>query len=57
MMARDPKLKAEFETKLETDPVFAGSAAARLEFFYRHTPYYDDRLNVYPVGRIFERVP
>ena len=56
MMARDPKLKAEFETKLETDPVFAGSAAARLDFFYRRTPYDDDRLNVYPVGRVFERV-
>ncbi len=56
MMARDPKLREEFETKLETDPVFAGSAAARLEFFYQRTPYFDDRLNVYPIGRIFERV-
>ena len=40
MMARDPKLKEEFETKLETDPTFAGSAAARLDFFYRaHTVF------------------
>ncbi len=57
MMARDPKLREEFLQKLETDPVFAGSAAARLDFFYRRTPYFDDRLNVYPIGRIFERVP
>ena len=57
MMARDPKLKQEFETKLETDPTFAASAAARLDFFYRRTPYFDDRFNVYPIGRIFERVP
>ncbi len=56
MTARDPKLKEEFQTRLQTDPTFAGSAAARLEFFYRHTPFFDERLNVYPVGRIFERV-
>ncbi len=56
MMARDPKLREEFLKKVQTDPVFAGSAAARLEFFYQRTPYFDERLNVYPIGRIFERV-
>ncbi len=34
MMAKDPKLKAEFEEKVASDPVYAGSAAARLSFFY-----------------------
>ena len=56
MMAKDPALKEEFEKKMQTEPAFAGSAAQRLEFFYQRTPYYDNRLNVYPVGRIFERV-
>ena len=57
MMASDPTLKAEFEKKVANDPVFAASAHARLNFFYERTPFYDERLNVYPIGRIFERVP
>ena len=56
MMARDPKLKEEFEKKVESDPTFAGSARLRLEFFYERTPFFDDRLNVYPIGRLLERV-
>src|SRR5271167_4549336 len=30
MMAKDPKLKAEFEKKVTSDPVFAGNPYARL---------------------------
>ena len=56
MLARDPKLQAEFEAKLASDPAFAASAHARLNFFYERSPYWDERLNVYPIGRIFERV-
>lgn len=56
MMAKDPALKAEFESKVQADPSFAGSPAERLDFFYQRTPYYDGRLNIYPVGRIFERL-
>ncbi len=52
MLARDPALAAEFEKRLMTDAKFAGSAAARLDFFYQRTPYWDERLNVYPVGRL-----
>ncbi len=52
MLAADPKLKTEFETKLDQDPAFRQSADDRLEFFYQRTPFYDDRLNIYPVGRL-----
>ena len=55
-MARDPKLREEFERKVETDAAFAGSARLRLEWFYERTPFYDDRLNVYPIGRLLERL-
>ena len=55
MMARDPKLREEFERKVEADATFAGSARLRLEWFYERTPFYDDRLNVYPIGRLLER--
>jgi hypothetical protein len=52
MLAADPKLKAEFEAKVANEPDFAKSPSARLDFFYQRTPYYDERLNLYPIGRI-----
>jgi hypothetical protein len=51
MLAADPKLRAEFEAKVRSDPKFAASPDARLGWFYEHTPYYDDRFLLYPVGR------
>jgi hypothetical protein len=53
MMAKDPKLKAEFERKVANDPEFAGSPAARLEFFYERSPWFaTNRRGMYPVGRL-----
>ena len=51
MLAADPKLRAEFEAKLRSDPKFAASPDARLGWFYERTPYYDERFLLYPVGR------
>jgi hypothetical protein len=52
MMANDPKLKQEFEQKVATDKEFAGNARARLNFFFRRSPWWDPRLGLYPVGRL-----
>ncbi len=52
MLAKDPVLKAEFEKKLVEDKAFAGNPDARLNFFYDHSPYYDSRIGLYPVGRL-----
>ncbi len=52
MLASNPALKAEFERRLREDPQFAASPQARLQFFYRRSPYWDDRLNKYPVVRL-----
>ena len=52
MMERDPKLAAEFQQKVAADSIFAASPAARLDFFYRRSPYWDQQMNLYPVGRI-----
>jgi hypothetical protein len=51
MLDNDPALKAEFERKLQQEPAFAGSPQARLDFFYRRHPSFDERLNLYPVFR------
>ena len=54
MMAKDPKLKAEFERKVESDARFAANPAARLAFFYDHSPWLDPQLGLYPVGRLLK---
>ena len=50
MLADDPTLKAEFETKLAADAKFAANPTARLQWFYARSKFYDDRFLLYPVG-------
>lgn len=54
MLAASPELRREFEERIRTDATFAASPSARLEFFYRRSPYWDPQMNLYPVGRITE---
>jgi len=51
MLARDPALKAEFEQRLREDKAFAADPQARLDFFYRRHPSWDQRFRRYPVLR------
>jgi hypothetical protein len=52
-MAKDPALKAEFEHRIQSDPRFASSPRARLEFFYERSPWFlENRIGEYPVGRL-----
>ncbi|HEY0335389.1 MAG TPA: M14 family metallopeptidase [Stenotrophomonas sp.] len=51
MLADDPALKAAFETRLRDDPSFANDPRARLDFFYRRHPSWDERYRLYPVMR------
>ena len=50
-LAADPALAAQFHERLASDPVFAKSPQARLEFFARRHSSWDERLNLYPVLR------
>ena len=52
MLEKDPKLREEYEKKLAGDANFASNPRARLQFFYRRSPYWDQQMNLYPVGRI-----
>ena len=56
MLARDPALRKAFEERLASDPAFAASASARLEFFYRRHSSWDDAKDLYPVFRV-DRAP
>ncbi len=51
LLKEDEKLRKDFEEKLK-DETFAKSPQARLRFLYERSPYYDQRIGVYPVGRI-----
>lgn len=57
MLAGDPKLAEEFRHRLETDEAFAHSPQARLDFFYRRSPSWDERLDLYPVYRAGQAPP
>jgi hypothetical protein len=51
LLARDPAVRARFEAALAADPTLAKSAQARLEWFYKQMPSWDERLNLLPIYR------
>jgi hypothetical protein len=53
LLAEEPGLGAEFRRRL-ADPAFAADAEARLEFFARRHPSWDERMGLYPVYRLEE---
>lgn len=52
MLAKDENLRREFEQKITSDPKFAANSRARLNFFFERSPYHDQQMNLYPVGRV-----
>jgi hypothetical protein len=52
LLERDPKLKAEFEQKVASDANFASSPQQRLNWFLQRSPWWDQRIGLYPVGKV-----
>ena len=52
MLAADPSHAAKFQARLDSDPDFADSPAARLEFFTRRHASWDEQFNLYPIFRL-----
>ena len=53
MLAKDSKLKAEFDARIANDKAFATDPEARLEFFYDRSPWYSQqRVGIYPIARL-----
>ena len=50
MLAQDPELATEFKRTLAAGPDFARDPAARLQWFYRRTPFFDERRRLLPGG-------
>jgi hypothetical protein len=55
MLAADENLQKEFDQALAADSTMAGNQWRILNWFYERTPYWDDRKDVYPVGKLFDR--
>lgn len=54
MMDKDPQLKADFDLKYNNDSTFRNNQNEIYNWFYSKTPYWDQKLNVYPIIRIPE---
>jgi hypothetical protein len=52
LLEKDPGLKKQLEEKKASDPIFAKSADAQLDFVYRHSPYFEPEFMRYPVYRL-----
>lgn len=53
MIAENPSLLGEFEAFNATIPDSPAKMWAQYDWFHSRTPYYDNRKDVYPIGRVF----
>lgn len=54
MLKEEPGLKQEFEVWKAKNPEAAKNQWAQLNWFYKHSPYWDEKKDVYPVGRLMD---
>ena len=52
MLDSIPGLRETYEAKKLADPEFARNSWAQLNWFYRQTPWWDEKYMVYPIGRL-----
>ncbi|MFW5974731.1 MAG: M14 family metallopeptidase [Bacteroidota bacterium] len=54
MLQERPGMKQAFETWKEENPEAAKNQWAQLNWFYKQSPYWDEKKDVYPVGRLLD---
>ena len=54
MLSGDENLKREFKQKMASDSLFAKNPDDILNWFYKKSPYWDNQVNLYPVGKIYD---
>ncbi|GGB99432.1 M14 family metallopeptidase [Dyadobacter sediminis] len=54
LLEKSPELKKQLEEKRKSEPEFAKSANAQLEFIYDHSPYREKEYLRYPVFRLMK---
>ncbi len=56
MLQQNSELKIAFEKKKQMDSSFASNPEEILNWFYAHSPWWDQKLNLYPVGKVFDHL-
>ncbi len=54
MLQNDKELQKEFDFKMKNDSVFASNPRIIYNWFYYKTPYWDEKLNFYPILKIMD---
>lgn len=54
MIEENPKLKVEYEKAVAENPEIYNNQYVKLFWFFARTPYWDQQLNLYPVGKIYD---
>lgn len=54
MLESDAQIRQEFEELKQNSPELLKNQWALVNWFYSKTPYWDQKKNIYPVGRIFD---
>ena len=57
MLREDPALERDFRARVAADTAFAKSPQARVDFFFRRTPWADPEQNLHPVARALRAPP
>jgi hypothetical protein len=55
MIDENPELKKEFLDRVAQDEKFSKSMRQRLYFFYKRSPYFDEKYNLYPIMRVVSK--
>lgn len=53
-MLKDENTKAEFEKWKKDNPQSVNNQRDIVNWFYKRTPYWDNHLNIYPVGKVYD---
>ena len=54
MIAENPELKVEYDKAVTENPQIYNNQYAKLFWFFARTPYWDQQLNLYPIGKIYD---
>ena len=54
MIDRNPELKTEYDKAVAENPEIYNNQYAKLFWFFARTPYWDQQLNLYPIGKIYD---
>jgi len=57
LLAADPSLQAAFDAAIAADPELAKAPGRRLDWFYKRSPLWDERVDLVPIYRTAAPLP